>query len=31
MVAWWWLIVTFFAGTTIGMMIGGLNRAAKDD
>ena len=31
MVAWWWLIVAFYAGTTIGVVIGGLNRAAKDD
>ena len=31
MVAWWWLVVAFFTGTTIGKMIGGLNRAAKDD
>ena len=31
MVAWWWLVVAFFTGATIGMMIGGLNRAAKGD
>jgi hypothetical protein len=31
MVAWWWLIVAFFAGSTIGILVGGLNRFAKDD
>jgi hypothetical protein len=31
MVAWWWLIVAFYAGAMIGIVIGGLNRVAKDD
>jgi hypothetical protein len=31
MIAWWWLIVAFYVGTTIGVVIGGLNRAAEDN
>ena len=31
MIAWWWLVVAFYAGTTIGVMIGGLNRAAENN